>query len=68
MIAEGLDTLKNMAHDMNEVLRLFYLHLLLDFEYAAKLSTTIGCCLLWLQEIDRQVPLMDEIDTKVRNS
>ncbi|XP_073134163.1 syntaxin-71-like [Henckelia pumila] len=34
MIAEGLDTLKNMAHDMNE-------------------------------EVDRQVPLMDEIDTKV---
>ncbi|CAO2839540.1 unnamed protein product [Amaranthus hypochondriacus] len=34
MIAEGLDTLKNMAHDMNE-------------------------------EMDRQVPLMDEIDTKV---
>lgn len=34
MIAEGLDTLKNMAHDMNE-------------------------------ELDRQVPLMDEIDTKV---
>ncbi|XP_022889260.1 syntaxin-71-like [Olea europaea var. sylvestris] len=33
-IAEGLDTLKNMAHDMNE-------------------------------EFDRQVPLMDEIDTKV---
>lgn len=34
VIAEGLDTLKNMAHDMNE-------------------------------EIDRQVPLMDEIDSKV---
>uniref|UniRef100_A0A2P2LKZ3 Syntaxin n=1 Tax=Rhizophora mucronata TaxID=61149 RepID=A0A2P2LKZ3_RHIMU len=34
MISEGLDTLKNMAHDMNE-------------------------------EMDRQVPLMDEIDTKV---
>lgn len=34
MISEGLDTLKNMAHDMNE-------------------------------ELDRQVPLMDEIDTKV---
>ncbi|XP_058771119.1 syntaxin-71-like [Vicia villosa] len=34
MIAEGLDTLKDMAHDMNE-------------------------------ELDRQVPLMDEIDTKV---
>ncbi|XP_021751591.1 syntaxin-71-like [Chenopodium quinoa] len=34
VIAEGLDTLKNMAHDMNE-------------------------------EMDRQVPLMDEIDTKV---
>ncbi|XP_027365275.1 syntaxin-71-like [Abrus precatorius] len=34
MIAEGLDTLKNMASDMNE-------------------------------ELDRQVPLMDEIDTKV---
>lgn len=34
MIAEGLDTLKNMAQDMNE-------------------------------EVDRQVPLMDEIDTKV---
>ncbi|KAL2345042.1 hypothetical protein Fmac_006327 [Flemingia macrophylla] len=34
MIAEGLDTLKNMAHDMNE-------------------------------ELDKQVPLMDEIDTKV---
>ncbi|KAL8459454.1 hypothetical protein ACS0TY_036806 [Phlomoides rotata] len=34
VIAEGLDTLKNMAGDMNE-------------------------------ELDRQVPLMDEIDTKV---
>lgn len=34
VIAEGLDTLKNMASDMNE-------------------------------ELDRQVPLMDEIDTKV---
>ncbi|GMH10085.1 hypothetical protein Nepgr_011926 [Nepenthes gracilis] len=34
MISEGLDTLKNMAHDMNE-------------------------------ELDRQVPLMDEIDEKV---
>ncbi|TKY52907.1 Syntaxin-71 protein [Spatholobus suberectus] len=34
MIAEGLDTLKDMAQDMNE-------------------------------ELDRQVPLMDEIDTKV---
>ncbi|XWS59697.1 hypothetical protein CRYUN_Cryun08bG0144000 [Craigia yunnanensis] len=34
MISEGLDTLKNMAHDMNE-------------------------------ELDRQVPLMDEIDAKV---
>ncbi|KAK9724072.1 hypothetical protein RND81_05G045700 [Saponaria officinalis] len=34
VIAEGLDTLKSMAHDMNE-------------------------------EMDRQVPLMDEIDSKV---
>ncbi|KAI7978834.1 Syntaxin-71, partial [Camellia lanceoleosa] len=34
VISEGLDTLKNMAHDLNE-------------------------------EMDRQVPLMDEIDTKV---
>ncbi|XP_057984149.1 syntaxin-71-like [Malania oleifera] len=34
IIAEGLDTLKDMAHDMNE-------------------------------ELDRQVPLMDEIDSKV---
>ncbi|XP_078431959.1 syntaxin-71-like [Wolffia australiana] len=34
VISEGLDTLKNMAHDMNE-------------------------------ELDRQVPLMDEIETKV---
>ncbi|OVA10165.1 Target SNARE coiled-coil domain [Macleaya cordata] len=34
VIAEGLDTLKNMAHDMNE-------------------------------ELDRQVPLVDEIDAKV---
>ncbi|CAN0926855.1 SYP71 [Linum grandiflorum] len=34
MISEGLDTLKNMAHDMNE-------------------------------ELDRQVPLADEIDSKV---
>lgn len=34
VISEGLDTLKNMAHDMNE-------------------------------EMDRQVPLMDEIDSKV---
>ncbi|MQL72383.1 hypothetical protein Taro_004699 [Colocasia esculenta] len=37
VIAEGLDTLKNMAHDMNE-------------------------------ELDRQVPLMDEIDTKVEKA
>ncbi|KAJ8899807.1 hypothetical protein K2173_019507 [Erythroxylum novogranatense] len=36
MICEGLDTLKNMARDMNEVL-------------------------------DRQVPLMDKIDTKLRS-
>ncbi|KAF5744690.1 hypothetical protein HS088_TW07G00268 [Tripterygium wilfordii] len=35
-ISEGLDTLKNLAQDMNE-------------------------------EMDRQVPLMDEIDTKVRS-
>lgn len=34
IISEGLDTLKNLAHDMNE-------------------------------EVDRQVPLIDEIDTKV---
>ncbi|URE05672.1 SNARE domain [Musa troglodytarum] len=34
IISDGLETLKNMAHDMNE-------------------------------ELDRQVPLMDEIDTKV---
>ncbi|KAH7542602.1 hypothetical protein FEM48_Zijuj02G0091500 [Ziziphus jujuba var. spinosa] len=34
IISEGLDTLKNLAHDMNE-------------------------------ELDRQVPLMDDIDTKV---
>ncbi|XP_021909386.1 syntaxin-72-like isoform X2 [Carica papaya] len=34
IISEGLDTLKNLAHDMNE-------------------------------ELDRQVPLMDEIETKV---
>ncbi|KAI6669364.1 hypothetical protein NL676_004249 [Syzygium grande] len=34
VISEGLDTLKNLAHDMNE-------------------------------ELDRQVPLVDEIDTKV---
>ncbi|CAL0321926.1 unnamed protein product [Lupinus luteus] len=34
IISDGLDTLKNLAHDMNE-------------------------------EMDRQVPLMDEIDTKV---
>ncbi|THG10870.1 hypothetical protein TEA_025805 [Camellia sinensis var. sinensis] len=34
VISEGLDTLKNLAHDMNE-------------------------------ELDRQVPLIDEIDTKV---
>uniref|UniRef100_A0A5B7BGW8 Putative syntaxin-71-like n=1 Tax=Davidia involucrata TaxID=16924 RepID=A0A5B7BGW8_DAVIN len=34
IISEGLDTLKNLAHDMNE-------------------------------ELDRQVPLIDEIDTKV---
>ncbi|XP_065857505.1 syntaxin-71 [Euphorbia lathyris] len=34
MISDGLDTLKNMAHDMNE-------------------------------ELDRQVPLVDEIETKV---
>ncbi|TKY48506.1 Syntaxin-71 protein [Spatholobus suberectus] len=37
LISEGLDTLKNLAHDMNE-------------------------------ELDRQVPLMDEIDTKVERA
>lgn len=65
MIAEGLDTLKNMAHDMNEV-RFFlvvFVFPLLCLWCFSFLSSLYVC---QLQEFDRQVPLMDEIDTKVR--
>lgn len=66
VIAEGLDTLKNMANDLNEVCFrtpiidasvLVYFLLVLNF---------FLCCTSDLQELDRQVPLMDEIDDKVR--
>lgn len=64
VIAEGLDTLKNMAHDMNEVwLCPIFNELLMSGKYVEYcLSLNYECC---LQEVDRQVPLMDEIDDKV---
>ena len=63
MIAEGLDTLKNMAHDMNEVRFLLYLSFFLFVFIFPHLSSLF---MYQIQELDRQVPLMDEIDTKVR--
>lgn len=63
VIAEGLDTLKHMASDMNEVCCIWVLYFGRRF-----LSTAHEFwieMLLILQELDRQVPLMDEIDTKV---
>lgn len=64
MISEGLDTLKNMAHDMNEV---SYVPDLIIFIFTLiNILVDSDCCMLcYFQEIDRQVPLMDEIDTKV---
>lgn len=61
VIAEGLDTLKNMAHDMNEVL------LVQLFLFACAIESWTGIIFLfnYCQEVDRQVPLMDEIDDKV---
>lgn len=56
VISEGLDTLKNMAHDMNEVSFLFWL-------FQNKKTLYWFYCVE--QELDRQVPLMDEIDAKV---
>nr|XP_010924473.1 syntaxin-71 isoform X1 [Elaeis guineensis] len=61
IISEGLDTLKNMAHDMDEVCCcLLYM---LDSRYYDRFR--IDLFSLSMQELDRQVPLMDEIDTKV---
>ncbi|XP_040869724.1 syntaxin-71-like isoform X2 [Glycine max] len=62
MIAEGLDTLKNMAHDMNEVRFL----LCLSFSFFLCPPPHLSSLFMYqIQELDRQVPLMDEIDTKV---
>lgn len=58
MISEGLDTLKNMAQDMNEVCLLVLIHLVLR-------RSIKSYTFYWVQEVDRQVPLMDEIDDKV---
>ena len=79
MISEGLDTLKNMACDMNEVLIVCW-KICLKCGICKKscLYVTIGryvidhgiwiqCVMWYVQELDRQVPLMDEIDTKVRS-
>jgi len=63
IISEGLDTLKNLANDMNEVgLWILLLHM----EYCPK-KIDIYQLLWFFQELDRQVPLIDEIDTKVWN-
>lgn len=62
IISEGLGTLKNLAHDMNEVWMWFtYLCFILLLEEFRDWSL-----FQYFQELDRQVPLIDEIDTKVR--
>lgn len=78
MISEGLHTLKNMAHDMNEVIFLtisvlglcihFHLFLSVGFLVVTLQGSTRTLNMHFMQELDRQVPLMDEIDTKVRLS
>uniref|UniRef100_A0A0E0M0B0 t-SNARE coiled-coil homology domain-containing protein n=1 Tax=Oryza punctata TaxID=4537 RepID=A0A0E0M0B0_ORYPU len=60
-ISEGLDTLKNLAEDMNEVCVLANAN---DVSaYGPKIRAEIVH--VTLQELNRQVPLMDEIDNKV---
>lgn len=68
VIAEGLDTLKDMARDMNEVSFVpclsHFLRKITRIEFYSR-----GRCkfnnISFFQELDRQVPLMDEIDDKV---
>lgn len=62
-IAEGLDTLKNMAEDINEVHLYRYILLMLCFFGSCRSDSLTAT--YTLQELDRQEPLMDEIDTKV---
>lgn len=72
MISEGLDTLKNMAHDMNEV-KLSYKYWFICLLKKISISSfaihrhVSSFSTRYMQELDRQVPLMDEIDTKVSN-
>lgn len=61
VISEGLDTLKDMAHNMNEVCCICVLIFV-----SSSVKVTDSWNLGHMQELDRQVPLMDEIDTKVR--
>lgn len=61
VISEGLDTLKNLAQDMNEVGHFAY-NICNDVKIVL-----IDHLLCHDQEIERQVPLMAEIDTKVRS-
>jgi hypothetical protein len=67
-VSQGLDTLKNLAEDMNQVSSVGRKCALLLFSVTCDPNSFPGC--IWLphvplQELDRQVPLMDEIDTKV---
>lgn len=71
-IADGVATLKNMAGDINEVKMLtccLIFHCAsewLDGRWKQSLCVILtDVCGLCLQELDRQVPLIDEIDSKV---
>ncbi|KAM0904528.1 hypothetical protein ACQ4PT_017975 [Festuca glaucescens] len=57
-IGEGLETLRNMAADMNEVTILCFFS-----SHTMIMCSVLNCC--DHQELDRQVPLMDEMDDKV---
>jgi hypothetical protein len=58
IIGEGLETLRNMAADMNEVTILCFFP-----SHKMIMCSVLNCC--DHQELDRQVPLMDEMDDKV---
>lgn len=60
VISEGLDALKNLARDMNEVCCFLICPNYIVFLSGGDLH------FLLFQELDKQVPLMDEMETKVR--
>ncbi|XP_035541326.1 syntaxin-71-like isoform X1 [Juglans regia] len=64
IISEGLDTLKNLAQDMNEVVTGLKLSLMMLLEERRLISFCPVFFPIYVQELDRQVPLIDEIDTK----